>query len=235
MSSNRVALITGASQGLGKAIAEEYAKHGYNLVLVGRNKNKLEALSRELTKYAVAIIIKVCDISSVSQLLEMTDSLENTNIDILVNCAGAFPVKKISDMSLKEYDECMQVNVRAPFLLIRELSRNMIKNRWGRIINIASSSAYGGAPLTSVYCASKHALLGLSRSLYKELKDDNIRVLCVSPGSIKTEMGREVEKLGQIFDTFMEPTEVAKYVVYNSSFDGNMVAEEIRLNRVFVQ
>ena len=138
-------------------------------------------------------------------------------------------------MSLQEYDECMQVNVRAPFLLIRELSQSMVKNSWGRIINIASSSAYAGSPLTSAYCASKHALLGLSRSLYKEFKDSNVRVLCVSPGSIKTDMGKEVEKLGQIYNTFMEPEEVAKYIVFNSLWDGNMVSEEIRLNRVTVQ
>ena len=111
----------------------------------------------------------------------------------------------------------------------------MIKNKWGRIINIASSSAYGGSPMTSVYCASKHALLGFSRSLYKELKGDNVRVICVSPGSIKTEMGRKVEELGQDFDTFMEPDELAEYIVYSSSLDGNMISEEIRLNRVFIQ
>ena len=167
--------------------------------------------------------------------MALTDSLKDTNVDILVNCAGVFPVKGISEVSLEEYDECMNINVRAPFLLIRELSKNMVKNNWGRIINIASSSAYGGSPLTSIYCASKHALLGLSRSLYKELKGNNVRVICVSPGSIKTDMGKKVEALGQTYDTFMEPEEVAKYVVYNSSWDGNMVSEEVRLNRVTVQ
>ena len=138
-------------------------------------------------------------------------------------------------MSMEEYEQCININVTAPFVLIKELSKSMIDKSWGRIINIASSSAYAGGATTSAYCASKHALLGLSRSLHKELKEHNIRVICVSPGSIKTEMGRKVEKLGQDFDTFMEPKEVAEYVVFNSSFDGNLVSEELRLNRMFVQ
>ena len=229
------ALVTGATRGLGACIAEEYAKQGCDLVLVGRSADGLTKLRENLHTYDVEVQTRVCDLRVPEAVLALTDSLRDIDVDILVNCAGVFPVKGISEVSLEEYDECMNINVRAPFLLIRELSRNMAKNNWGRIINIASSSAYGGSPLTSIYCASKHALLGLSRSLYKELKENNVRVICVSPGSIKTDMGKKVEALGQTYDTFMEPEEVAKYVVYNSSWDGNMVSEEVRLNRITVQ
>ena len=229
------ALVTGATRGLGACIAEEYAKQGCDLVLVGRSADRLTKLRENLHTYDVEVQTRVCDLRVPEAVLALTDSLRDIDVDILVNCAGVFPVKGISEVSLEEYDECMNINVRAPFLLIRELSRNMAKNNWGRIINIASSSAYGGSPLTSIYCASKHALLGLSRSLYKELKENNVRVICVSPGSIKTDMGKKVEALGQTYDTFMEPEEVAKYVVYNSSWDGNMVSEEVRLNRITVQ
>ena len=206
-------------------------------MLVGSRRNENDLLK---TRDEVGLcypgdhVIRTCDLSDVDDIM----SLVNSNlpaIDILVNCAGVFLIGKISDMSFEEYEQCIAINVTAPFLLIRELSKNMLKNSWGRIINIASSSAYAGGPETSVYCTSKHALLGLSRSLHKELKEHNIRVTCVSPGSIKTEMGREVEKLGQDFDTFMEPHEVAEYVVFNSSYNGNLVSEELRLNRMFVQ
>ena len=166
-----------------------------------------------------------CNIIMVGRSLDKLSNLRNE-----INS-----IYKISDMSMEEYEQCINVNVTAPFILIKELSKSMIEKSWGRIINIASSSAYAGGATTSAYCASKHALLGLSRSLHKELKEHNIRVICVSPGSIKTEMGRKVEKLGQDFDTFMEPKEVAEYVVFNSSFDGNLVSEELRLNRMFVQ
>ena len=229
------ALVTGATRGLGACIAEEYAKQGCDLVLVGWSADGLTKLRENLHTYGVEVQTRVCDLRVPEAVLALTDSLRDIDVDILVNCAGVFPVKGISEVSLEEYDECMNINVRAPFLLIRELSRNMAKNNWGRIINIASSSAYGGSPLTSIYCASKHALLGLSRALYKELKGNNVRVICVSPGSIKTDMGKKVEALGQTYDTFMEPEEVAKYVVYNSSWDGNMISEEVRLNRITVQ
>ncbi len=235
ISSNKRVLVTGATRGLGASITKEYARIGYDTILVGRSEERLNKLKEQLRVYETDVQIKICDLSSTEQILSMTNSLNDTNIDILVNCAGVFPVKKLADMSLEEYDMCMNINVRAPFLLTRELSKNMVKNKSGQIINVASSSAYGGSPLTSVYCASKHALLGLSRSLYKELKADNIRVICVSPGSIKTDMGKKVEALGQIYDTFMEPDEVAQYIVFNSTWDGAMINEELRLNRVVVQ
>ncbi len=76
----------------------------------------------------------------------------------------------------------------------------MVKNKWGRIVNVGSSSAYSGFRETSIYCASKHAILGLSRAIYNELKDYNVRTFCISPGSIKTEMGKQVKN--QKFDTF---------------------------------
>ena len=231
----KYALVTGASSGLGRALVMEYASNGCNIIMVGRNLDKLTNLKKEIDSiYPGDHWIQVCDLSSTDNIANMLDS-DFPSVDILVNAAGVFPISKISDMSMEEYEQCININVTAPFILIKELSKSMIDKSWGRIINIASSSAYAGGAATSAYCASKHALLGLSRSLHKELKEHNIRVICVSPGSIKTEMGRKVEKLGQDFDTFMEPKEVAEYVVFNSSFDGNLVSEELRLNRMFVQ
>tara|TARA_R110002074_G_scaffold68421_3_gene160313 strand:+ start:438 stop:1166 length:729 start_codon:yes stop_codon:yes gene_type:complete len=231
------ALITGASRGLGKALAMEYASKGCNIVLVASRKNEQdlnEARDKLELAYPGDHIVRTCNLSDAKDITSLLRS-NLPAIDILVNCAGVFLIGKISDMTIEEYEQCMAINVMAPFLLIKELSKGMLNNSWGRIINIASSSAYAGGPETSVYCTSKHALLGMSRSLHKEFKERNVRVTCVSPGSIKTEMGREVEKLGQDFDTFMEPNEVAEYVVFNSSFDGNLVSEELRLNRMFVQ
>ena len=231
----KYALVTGASSGLGRALVMEYASNGCNIIMVGRNLDKLTNLKKQIDSiYPGDHWIQVCDLSSTDDITNMLDS-NFPSVDILVNAAGVFPISKISDMSMEEYEQCININVTAPFVLIKELSKSMIDKSWGRIINIASSSAYAGGAATSAYCASKHALLGLSRSLHKELKEHNIRVICVSPGSIKTEMGKKVEKLGQDFDTFLEPKEVAEYVVFNSSFDGNLVSEELRLNRMFVQ
>jgi len=228
---NKRVLITGASGGLGRALAIAYKNAGCDVILTARTRQSLLIEEFEcLGKYE-------CDLANLESIQFMVDRVKKDygGVDILVNCAGVFPVKKLHDMSLEEYNECIQVNLTAPFILTKEFHVGMMANGWGRIINIASSSAYGGSPDTSVYCASKHALLGLSRSLFKELKGRGIRVICVSPGSIKTRMGKKVEDLGQDYDTFMDASEVADYVVYNTKLGKDMVSEEIRLNRVFVQ
>ena len=205
-------LVTGANRGLGKSLVDAYRQSGAEVI--------------ELTR-------KECYLTDTDEIYSFLNSVGE--VDVLVNCAGVFPLNELHDISLSQYNECIQVNLTAPFILSKELSRGMIERGWGRIVNIASSSAYGGGPKTSIYCASKHALLGLSRSLFAELKSKGVRVICVSPGTIKTDMGKDVEKLGQTFDTFMNPDEVAEYIVYNTALDDNMVSEEIRLNRMFVQ
>jgi len=129
-----------------------------------------------------------------------------------------------------DFEKCFSVNVRAAFVLCKEFSQGMISKKWGRIVNIASSSAYTGFKNTSIYCSSKHALLGLSRSLHSELKEHNVRTFCVSPGSIKTPMGKSV--VGQSYETFLDPSEVAELVVRLISFDSEMISQEIQLHRM---
>ncbi|RZD43624.1 MAG: hypothetical protein CXT78_07945 [Thaumarchaeota archaeon] len=129
-----------------------------------------------------------------------------------------------------------QKNVRAPFVLSKEFSKDMIKNKWGRIVNIASSSAHNGFKNAAVYCTSKHALLGLSRTLFAELKNQNIRTFCVSPGSMKTRMAKEDKGLlaEHDYNTFMEPNEVAEFITKIISYDNEMISQEINLSRLSI-
>ena len=234
-------LITGAYGGLGSALAKKYFLEGNNICLVGRDRKKTNILLGELRALnknsSVKLSVQCCDLNKKNDLIDLTKRVKNQfgDVDILINCAGIFPVLSLEDTTIEKFSECIDVNLVAPFILIKQFAAGMKEKKWGRIINIASSSAYGGSSNTSAYCASKHALLGLSRSLYKEMKKDNIRVFTVSPGSIQTDMGRDVEKLGQLYDTFMTAQEVADYVYHATSYDGHMISEEIRLNRVFVQ
>tara|TARA_R110000824_G_scaffold5699_2_gene26327 strand:+ start:2162 stop:2926 length:765 start_codon:yes stop_codon:yes gene_type:complete len=242
-------LITGVTGGVGANIAKELLNRGCNLFITGRNRIKLKEISSELSETLIVyggggssivkntVYHRPCDLSNTSNVLSLIADVREVfdNIDILVNSAGIFPVKDFVDLNLDDYNKCINVNLTAPFLLINEFVKEMIKNKWGRIINIASSSAYSGSPKTSIYCASKHALLGMSRSIYQEFKSDNVRVLTISPGSIQTEMGRRVEELGQDYDTFINPEELAEYVVYISSFDKEMISEEVRLNRLIIR
>lgn len=229
------ALITGASGGLGREMAIELAKRGCNLYLTGRDGIKLERLKHELSSYDITIASGTGDLRCIEDIEAIVaDAKEKLHsIDILVNCAGVFAVKSISESTLEDFEDCFNVNVRAPFMLCKVLAEGMVERGWGRIVNIASSSAYHGFKGTSIYCASKHALLGLSRALHDELKAHNVRTFCISPGSIRTEMGKMVKN--QDFETFIAPKEIAEYVSFVISFDTELVSEEIRLNRMVIR
>ena len=225
-------LITGATGGVGKEIAKEFAKNSCNLFLTGRNDEKLNSLKNELQNDQIKIDFEAADLSDVDDIQKLIDKTKNAfpNIDILVNCAGIFPVKLLSNSTVDDFEQCFSVNVKAAFVLCKEFSQGMISKKWGRIVNIASSSAYAGFKNTSIYCSSKHALLGLSRSLHSELKEHNVRTFCVSPGSIKTPMGKSV--VGQSYETFLNPSEVAELVGRLISFDSEMISQEIQLHRM---
>lgn len=233
-------IITGATGGLGKQIAIEFAQAGCNLFLTGRNNEKLELLKKELKmkNQEIEIFYRSADLTKNEDIIELIEIVREkfSTIDILINCAGNFPVNPLSESTMEEFDSCMNLNVRAPFVLSKEFSKDMIKNKWGRIVNIASSSAHNGFKNAAIYCASKHALLGLSRTLFAELKNQNVRTFCISPGSMKTRMAKEDEGLlaEQDYNTFMEPNEVAEFIIKIISYDNEMVSQEINLSRLII-
>ena len=231
---NKNCLITGATGGLGSNLAKILLKNNCNIFLTSRSKLKLQKLEKKLeknNKNNCKIISEFGDLTKNSDIKKIIKSVRKKfkTIDILINNAGLFLSKPIAKSNLKEFENIFDVNVKAPFLLSKEFSQDMEKNKWGRIVNIGSSSSYQGFSEGSIYCASKHALLGLSRSLFAELKEAKIRTFCISPGSIKTDMGKQDKK--QNYKTFLEPKEVAQHIVYSISFDEELVSEEIRLNR----
>ena len=233
--SERNALITGASGGIGREIAIELANNGANLFLTGQDNNKLIKLEAILSDSGSKVFFQSCDLKEKSSMQSLLNAVKDKlgNIDILINCAGIFTVEDFENTKTDDFDDCISVNVRAPYFLTRSLIGNMVKNGWGRIVNIGSSSAYGGYKKTSIYCSSKHALLGLSKSLHDEFKEHNVRTYFISPGSVKTEMGQKVPN--QDYNTFIDPNEIAKYVIFVMSFDSDLISEEVRLNRMRLQ
>ena len=236
---NKNCLITGATGGLGKEIAIEFAKKGCNIFLTGRNRTKLENLKSEIQKIdnVISIEYQLTDLRKDTELNLLISTIRQKfkQIHILVNCAGIFPVNEISKSSIDDYDNCMSLNVRTPFILSKEFSQDMVNNRWGRIVNIASSGAYNGLKKTIIYRSSKHALLGLTRSLYSELKEHNVRTFCISPGPIKTDMGTEIitkENPNEDYESFMNPQEIAEFITFVIGFDNNLISPEIRLGRI---
>ena len=236
---NKNCLITGATGGLGREIAIELAKEGCNLFLTSKEEN-LEQLKSEIQKINNEIYVEyqLTDLRNDHEINLLVKEIREKlpQIDILVNCAGENHRKPISESTIEEYDSCMNLNVRAPFILSKEFSKDMVKNGWGRIVNIASSSAHNGFKNAAIYCTSKHALLGLSRTLFAELKNQNIRTFCVSPGSMKTRMAKEDKGLlaEHDYNTFMEPNEVAEFITKIISYDNEMISQEINLSRLSI-
>lgn len=227
---NRV-LITGATGGLGREIAIKFASENYRVSIMGTRN--ISSIANEIdllypNSIDKTFTVDFTDTQSLQNFLKRDDQF-----DVLINSAGIFPVKNLSESTIEDYNRCFDINVKAPFLLASKFSDGMKKRKWGRIINIGSSSSYNGSDNSGLYCASKHAMLGLSRSQYLELKGSNVRVFCVSPGSIKTNMGRKVPN--QDYSTFMDPEDIAKYLFQIIQFDNEMISEEIRLNRMVIK
>ena len=235
---NKNCFITGATGGIGKHIALEMARNKCNLFLTSTNAIKLRKLKRELESLYgrdIKIFYESGDLSKIQDVNNIIKTVREKicSIDILINCAGVFIPKSLSESDLSDFEISFSINIRAAFILCKEFSRDMVKNRWGRIINIASSSAYTGRKKTCVYCASKHALLGLSRALHDELKKYNIRTFCISPSGVRTKMGKSIKS--QNLETLINPKEVAEYIVFISSFDSEMISEEVKLSRMRIE
>jgi len=228
-------LIIGASGGIGNAITKKFAEQNYNLFLIGKNKKKLLKLKKEIKKEGITVEIESVDLTNEKQIDKSIKKIRKIfgKIDILINTSGLFLIKSIDKTTIEEFEESFKINVRAPFIFSKEFSKDMKKSKWGRIVNIGSSSAYNGFKNSTAYCSSKHALLGFSRALFSELKDNNVRVYSISPGSTQTKMGKLSKD--QKFETFLEPKEIADYVTFVIGFDKQLISEEIRLNRIQIK
>jgi len=229
-------LITGASRGIGKEIAFMLANSGCNLLITATNRRLLDDVRNELNDLYPNIIVhsKEADLSNSKDIKKLIDFTKKnfTSIDILINNAGIFSTESICDIEEDQLELIFSVNVKAPFLLVKEFSKGMMSNKWGRIVNVGSTSAYEGFPNTSMYCSSKHALLGLSRSLNKEMKSHGVRTYFVAPGSVKTKMGEDI--FNQDYSQYIDPKEVAEIIRNIISYDTNFVVDEIRLSRLVV-
>jgi len=229
--------ITGATGTLGKHLAIRLAKESCNLFITGRNAHNLENIKRDLLllNKDIEVFYKKGDLECDKDIYNIIGECRQkfSSIDILINNAAIFDTRSIFDSSIEFFDLNFKVNVKAPFIFCKEFVKDMLKNNWGRIVNIGSIASYKGFADNSVYCLTKHALLGFSRSLFLELKDKNIRTYLIAPHTMKTEMGKIVSKFSnEDMSNFINPEEVADYIVFVVSFDKQMIPNEIKLNRI---
>ena len=234
---NKNCFISGATGGIGKEISKQLAIKNCNLFLTGTNENKLKKLKNDILKINNSININYasCDVSNLVDVEKLIKKVRKSfkSIDIVINSAGIFEIKSLSKSTVSDFDESFNVNVRAPFLFSKEFSKDMTTKKWGRIVNLGSSSSYAGFKNGTIYSATKHAILGFTRALNAELKEKNIRAFCISPGSTKTKMARK--SIDQNYNTFLDPKEVSEFIVFAINFDNELLSDEIRLNRMITE
>jgi NAD(P)-dependent dehydrogenase (short-subunit alcohol dehydrogenase family) len=184
----QVALVTGASRGIGEAIARELAEAGYLVACTARSVEAIEALAKDIG--GLAVPFDLMDAQATRAGIERIEA-ELGPIDILVNNAGVAASAPIDQVSDEEWDRIMQINVTAGFRLTQACVPGMIERGWGRVIFIASNAGLRGYAYTAAYCASKHAVIGLTRSLSEELARTGITVNAICPGFVETDMARD--------------------------------------------
>ena len=189
-SADRIALVTGASRGIGRAIALAFARQGACVVGTGRDPARLGTLADELRQHhadAHTVTVDLTEPGACERLVAEVVS-RHGRLDVLVNNAGIAAIDPIEKVTLAEWRRVMAINVEAPMLLTREAVQVMRAQGQGRIVNIASDAATRGIGSMSTYCASKHALLGFGRSVNEELRGTPVRVTTLCPGPVTTEI-----------------------------------------------
>ena len=187
---NKTALVTGASQGIGEAVARRLASQGARVVLAARNEEKLQRLAAEIEAAGGSARPLVLDVSQAETFGEKLKSLPDdfAGIDILVNNAGITADNLLARMSLDDWEKVLRTNLTGAFGLTKEVVRGMMKKRWGRVINVSSVVGLMGNAGQANYAAAKAGLIGFTKSLARELGSRSITVNVVAPGYIQTAM-----------------------------------------------
>ncbi len=232
----QVALVTGASSGLGRATALAFAQAGANVVLLARSTDDLQRTEAEITAFGRRSLTLSADVAHEDQVVNAVEQTIATfgRIDILVNAAGTDVPGAVAQLSTTDWDHVLDVNLRAPFLLAKAVFPHMSKVGQGTIINISSVAGKRGWANASAYCASKFGLTGLTQSLAAEGKAHGIRACIVYPGGMDTNWGiwssserPTVQREAPPPTKALPPNEVADLLVWMAAAPSELVLNEV--------
>jgi NAD(P)-dependent dehydrogenase (short-subunit alcohol dehydrogenase family) len=235
--SDKTAIVTGARRGMGRAIALAMAREGANVVVSDISQEDCQKVVDEIEKLGRKGLALKCDVSSSADVEDMVKRTvaEFGRVDILVNNAGILTFKPFLELTDEDWDKTLNVNLKGQFLCSRAAGRVMIKNKWGRIINIASISSGGcgiAFPLIAHYTASKGGVTALTEALALELTPQGVNVNAICPGAIDTDMAKGVKEGGQLAQVLAripkgrlgQPEEVASLTVFLASEESDYIS-----------
>ena len=190
MAEKRLAVVTGAARGIGRAIVLELLKQGRTVAGLDLNEEQLKELEQVAGEAGYSVITCCVDITDTEKLTQTLEDLakDHGGVDILVNNAGITRDKLMMQMDESDYDILMNVNLKAAFLATRTVLKSMVRNKFGRIVNISSVAGVMGQAGSANYAASKAVLIAMSKSIAREVGKKNVTANCIAPGFIETEM-----------------------------------------------
>lgn len=224
---NGVAVVTGASRGIGRAIAEALAREGMRLVVGARTAGPLEEAARALGPDVEAVPGDVGDEAVAARLVDSAVRRFG-RLDVVVNNAGIGHHGPIEAMDPADFDRVYRTNVRGPFLLMKAAVPVMRRQKSGTLVTLASLAGKNPVPNRSAYAASKWAMIGLSRSVLQEVRKDGIRVIILEPGSTLTEFGHDAAKMAQA-EKLVLPEDVAAVLVAALKLPARATVSEIEI------
>lgn len=210
------AIITGGSRGLGKATAIAFAKEGIDVAITGRNEKRLQETVEVLQQFGVKASYAVFDVGNYDEVKNGIKRIIATigAVDILVNNAGIAAFGSFNDMEVKQWEEIIQTNVLGMYYVTKEVLPFLIEKNEGDIINVSSTAGLNGNPNTSAYSASKFAVIGMSESLMKEVRKNNIRVCTLTPSTIVSDMSIDLGiASNDTPDSVLQPEDFAALIV----------------------
>ncbi len=235
---HKVVLITGATAGIGKATAKQFAKNGYDLIITGRRADRLEKLKKSLEdKYAIDVLTLTFDVRKKKEVKTALSSLKGNwkKVDILINNAGlAAGLEEFHESNLSDWETMIDTNVKGLLYMSRHISDLMVKRGKGHIINICSTAGHEVYPKGHVYCATKHAVSAITQGMRQDLFDKKIKVSQVSPGAVEeTEFSMvrfkgDAEKAA-IYDDYvpLNSKDVAKVIFFVASQPKHVMIHDI--------
>lgn len=209
------ALITGAGKGIGKALALALAQEGVSVALLARTTTDLEKVAEEVAAFGVEAFVVQADVASLSSVNSAAEKVLSSfgTIDILINNAGIGRFGNFMDLEVASWEEVIQVNLMGAYYITRAFLPQMIERKTGDIINISSTAGLNGNAMTSAYSASKFGLIGMTDSLMKEVRKHNIRVNCLTPSTVATDMALDLNLTDGNPEKVMQPEDIAELLV----------------------